>query len=76
MSNNSEYRDIISLITVNQEETNRNSVLMKRADVMRTMGQHLAKIYTGAYVQINTLKDGSVVFDMNSCYTAAEHSRA
>lgn len=54
MSNNSKYRDIVSVITVNQEETNRNSVLMKRDGVMRTMSQHLAKISTGAYVQINT----------------------
>lgn len=49
---------------------------MKRDDVMRTMGQHFAEICTGAYVQINILMGGSVVFDMNSCYTAAEQSRA
>lgn len=52
MSNNSKYRDIIGVITVRQEETNRDSVLMKRDSVMRTMSQHLAKIRTGAYVQI------------------------
>lgn len=61
MSNNSKYRDIISVITVNQEETNRSSVLMKRDGVMRTMSQHLAKIYTGAFVQY--LMGGSGVYE-------------